>query len=100
MNNYIKCDIKKAEKELKKVCKEYNLPTTAIELILNLLCAYNQTIDEILAGAANRVFFLSQLSGQIFNTFKEFKLTPPKKITDVSEEDDSKLSQIVKKQKN
>jgi len=96
MNNFKIFDVRKSEKELKKICREYDLPTTAIDLITNLMEVYNNTLAEIETGTVNRVFFLSQISGQIFNMCKEFKLTPPRKSLEIGEEE-TKLDKIKKK---
>lgn len=89
-------DTAKAEKELKKICKEHNIPVTAISIILNNMNIYNLFVEDYLSGGSTSVHVLFQISGSIFKELIEFKLTP-KKVEKKIEEEDSKLDYIKKK---
>lgn len=98
MATLVQFDTAKVSKELKKICKSSNIPTTAIELILNNMNMYNTILELFEQGDTKKVYLLYQMNGQIFNQLKEFKLTPNKKDNGSAEES-SNLDDILKKKK-
>jgi len=73
-----KFDIKQAVKELKKVCRENDIPVTAISIISNNMKIYNSFVDEYENDNVS-IHVLFQISGMIMKHLKEFKQTPYKK---------------------
>jgi hypothetical protein len=78
MINIKKFDTKKAERELRKVCKENDIPVTAISIISNNMKIYNSFVDAYQLGEVS-IHVLFQISGLIMKHLKEFKQTPYKK---------------------
>jgi hypothetical protein len=73
-----KFDIKKAETELRKVCKTNEIPVTAISIITNNMKIYNSFVEEYQSGDVS-IHVLFQISGMIFKHLEKFKQTPYKK---------------------
>ena len=94
-----KFDIIKAEKELKKVCKTFNISIIAIQLILNNMKIYNSYVEDYINGGGTSIQVLFQISGLIMKHLKEFHLTPPRQKKEEEDEDETKLGKIEKKKK-
>lgn len=88
-NQFQTMDIKKIERELKKVCKKFDIPLTAVDLILNHVRLYNVSVEDYISGAEKKPWLMLQLQAQIFNQLVAFKLTPPKKSVETPEEPDN-----------
>lgn len=81
--------VEKIKKQLKDINKKRGIESdAAIHLIVNEMLLYNQVLQSYNTGDVKKVYLISQLSGQLFKSLKEFNILPSSKFLQKNTDDD------------